>query len=45
MTISKQKDNLDRAFLNYFNHIDDKIDDLYSHFKFVQSILESKFEI
>jgi len=22
--------NLDRAFLNYFNHIDDKIDDLYS---------------
>ena len=37
----EQRDNLDRAFLNYFNHIDDKIDDLYSHHKFVQSTLDN----
>ncbi len=25
----EQRDNLDRAFLNYYNHIDDKIGDFY----------------
>ena len=35
----EQRDNLDRTFLNYLNRIDDKIDDLYSHHKIVQSTL------
>ena len=37
----EQRDNLDRTFLNYLNHIDDKIDDLYSDHKIVQSTIDS----